>query len=152
MPEPTQPTPTLADLTPAAAQPEPQDSTDWKAEARKWETRAKANNTAKSEAEERLAKALEAIAQAAGVKPATTPEHLAQQLAEAQQQNRQQAVHVAIMQKAATLGANPNALLNSLRFDRAIAALDPSDQAGIENAIQAEIQADLGLHAAAPAQ
>ncbi|MGL5405767.1 MAG: hypothetical protein ACRDAX_03110 [Propionibacteriaceae bacterium] len=102
MPEPTQPTPTLADLTPEAAQSEPQDSTDWEAKA--------------------------------------------------QQQNRQQAVHMAVMQKAATLGANPNALLNSLRFDRAIAALDPSDPAGIENAIQTEMQADPGLHAAAPAR
>lgn len=45
----TEPT---AEPTPEpAAQPEPEDTTDWKAEARKWETRAKDNNAARLELE-----------------------------------------------------------------------------------------------------
>lgn len=47
--EPVTPTPTDPAQEPAATEPKPKPETDWKAEAKKWETRAKENKTAADE-------------------------------------------------------------------------------------------------------
>ena len=133
----TVPTPESAPdpVIPDAAQHE--DATDWKAEARKWEARAKANNTKAGESDERYQRTLDAIASALGLKEAATPEQLTSQLTETQQAARAKDVQLAVLRRSGQLGANPDALLDSASFLAAAQAIDPADPDAVDQAIRA---------------
>lgn len=138
---PTPPTPApAAPVEPAPAQA---DGTDWKAEARKWEDRSKANAQA--------AKDLEKLQQAAmteqekAVAAARTEGRAA-----AESEARTAAVELAVYRSAAKAGADPDSLLDSRAFLNALADIDPKDGAAVAKAIADAVKANPKL-AAAPA-
>lgn len=165
-PQDTTTTTPPADTTPpAGAAPTPPaapagdkptgDGTDWKAEARKWEERAKENKTALTQAtgaQNTTAQQLEQIAQLLGLKKGETadPVKLAEQLTGKDAELRQSRVDLAVHRKAGRLGANPDALLDSLGFRTSVRDLDPSakdfDQS-VESAIKDAVKANASLKA-----
>ncbi|MFJ8923861.1 hypothetical protein ACIREK_30840 [Streptomyces sp. NPDC102415] len=89
-----------------------------------------------------------------------TPEELAQQLAEAQNETkasrdeaRQNKVELAVYKTAGAHGGDPDALLDSRQFANAIAKLDPSDAGfdeAVGKAVKAAVDANKKLAAKAP--
>lgn len=89
-----------------------------------------------------------------------TPEELAKQLDEARgetkasrEQARQTRVELAVHRNAARLGADPDALLDSRAFEKALASLDPAADdftTSMENAVKQALEANPKLKAKAP--
>ncbi|MFF3094147.1 hypothetical protein [Streptomyces cyaneofuscatus] len=89
-----------------------------------------------------------------------TPEELAKQLTEAQNETkvfrdaaRQAQVESAVHRKAARLGADPEALLDSRAFEKALGYLDPSADdftSAMEEAVKQALKANPKLAAKAP--
>ncbi|MEY9837437.1 hypothetical protein [Streptacidiphilus sp. EB103A] len=138
----TPPVPTPPVVTPPT--PPAPDSTDWKAEARKWEARAKENGTAKTE--------LEKIQQAAMTEQEkAVAAAKAEGRTAAEAEARTAAVELAVFRSAAKAGADPEALLDSRTFLNALADVDPKDTAAVTKAINDAVKANPKLAAAAAA-
>ena len=116
-------TPETQTIEPAPEQPAEQDSgTDWKAEARKWESRAKANKTA----QEQLAALNKVLNPDTDDDTAPDVDALTAQLAERDKAVQQAKAETAIVRTAIKHGADPDALTDSRRFMDAVADLDPA--------------------------
>ncbi|MFD5711332.1 hypothetical protein ACFWHW_13195 [Streptomyces pharetrae] len=79
-----------------------------------------------------------------------TPEEIAQKAQESDQQARQATVKLAVFQTASKHGADPEALLDSASFERAISKLDPTADtfaANVEAAIKKAVEANPRLKA-----
>ncbi|WP_432155532.1 hypothetical protein [Streptomyces sp. bgisy153] len=76
------------------------------------------------------------------------PKWAQQQLTQAQQQAKTAAVQAAVLRAAPNAGANVAALLDSQSAMTALAAVDPTDQAAVTEAIKAAVQAQPHLAAA----
>ena len=152
---PTQPAPTPAPApaAPPAAAPSATDPAaeiarltaeleTWKGHSRGWETKAKANLQAAQANAEREAKLAE-VAKALGLPdPTPSAEQIAQQLTAAQQSTAQLARENAVLRAASAAGADPNALLDSRSFLDSIKAVDPTDTAAVQAAVQAAVAAN----------
>lgn len=168
MTAPDNPTgPPAADPTPPAGGPAPTppaapagdkpsgDGTDWKAEARKWEERAKENKKALEQAntgQTATAQQLDQIAQLLGLKKGETadPAKLAEQLSGKDTELRQSRVELAVHRMAGKHGANPDALLDSRSFLTSVKDLDPSGKnfaQDLESAIKDAVKANASLKA-----
>ncbi|MEU0783538.1 hypothetical protein ABZ341_18430 [Streptomyces sp. NPDC006173] len=89
-----------------------------------------------------------------------TPDELAKQLSEAQTETkafrdaaRQTQVELAVHRNAARLGADPDALLDSRTFEKALSSLDPKADdftTSMENAVKQALEANPKLAAKAP--
>lgn len=132
-----------------AAEPA-QDGTDWKAEARKWEARARQNSSKASSVEQQLTQFQKAMAQALGIEKADDPKQLAENLTAAQQQAVDARRELAVVRLAARNGANPDALADSASFLRSIAGIDPDDTDAIASAIAKAVDTNPALAAATP--
>lgn len=105
----------------------PKDTTDWKAQARKHEDRAKEHKTAADKAAADLRAVLDAIATATGQKPADAdPVKLAAELGKARDTARSTQVELAVHRTASKHGADADSLLDSRAFLKAVAELDPT--------------------------
>ena len=116
-----------ADTAPAdAAQtetvPEQETGTDWKAEARKWESRAKANKAAQDQLAA-LNKVLNPDTESDAVPDVDA---LTAQLADRDKAVQQAKAETAIIRTAYKHGADPDALTDSRRFMEAVNELDPA--------------------------
>lgn len=111
-----------ADAAQADAAPEQETGTDWKAEARKWESRAKANKTA----QEQLAALNKVLNPDTDEDAAPDVDALTAQLAERDKAVQQAKAETAIVRTAIKHGADPDALTDSRRFMDAVNALDPT--------------------------
>lgn len=105
------------------------DGDDWQAkyqaikgEARKWESRAKANK----QAQDQLAAIVKALNPEADDTSKPDPQALAQQLTAAQQAQQAAATELAVYRAAAQAGADPQALTDSRSFMDAVNKLDPT--------------------------
>jgi hypothetical protein len=79
-----------------------------------------------------------------------TPEQIAQKAQESDQQARAATVKLAVFQTASKHGADPEALLDSASFERAISKLDPAADtfaANVESAIKKAVEAHPRLKA-----
>ena len=107
----------------APSTPEPADQTDWKAEARKWESRAKENSDAAARLAELDAK-FTALAKALTGEeaPAETvdADKITADLAAQKREN-------AVLRAGAALHLDTDALLDSRRFTTGLADIDPSE-------------------------
>ncbi|MEU6222249.1 hypothetical protein [Streptomyces sp. NPDC047042] len=121
---------------------------DWKAEARKWEKRAKDNSTATEELEKlkaaQLSEQEKAVAAAEKAGRTAAASEAQAEIDKRDAELRELKVEGAVRDRASTQGAKPAALLNSLTFRARIKALDPSDKtfgANLDEAIKAELEA-----------
>lgn len=138
-------------------QDEPQDVASLPAWAQKLikDTRTDAaSNRARANQLEKASQAqLDAIAQAAGLKPADAdPAKLAEELAKTQAKARDSAVHLAVYRTAGKHQADPDALLDSRSFLTAVAELDPSAAdfaAKVETAVKDAVKTNPKLKAQA---
>lgn len=124
----------------------PKDETDWKAEARKWEDRAKGNTRQVEEFKDAIAKAL-------GLKDDETPDpkKLAGDLTAAQREARSTKVENAVLRHAFKAGANPDALTDSRAFMAKLGDLDPTADdfsSKVEAAIKDAVEANPSLRTA----
>lgn len=122
------PAETSTDTPPADAPQE--DTTDWKAQARKWEARAKENSAAAA----KLAKLEDANK--------TELQKAADRATAAEKARDEQATELARLRLEAAIhrhagNADPAKLLDSRTFTAAVADLDPSDSKAIKDAIAA---------------
>lgn len=106
----------------AAPEQETESGTDWKAEARKWESRAKANKTA----QDQLAALNKVLNPDTDEDAAPDVDALTAQLAERDKAVQQAKAETAIIRTAYKHGADPDALTDSRRFMDAVAELDPA--------------------------
>ena len=107
----------------APSTPEPADQTDWKAEARKWESRAKENSDAAARLAELDAKFTALTKALTGEEtPAETvdADKITADLAAQKREN-------AVLRAGAALHLDTDALLDSRRFTTGLADLDPSE-------------------------
>ncbi len=158
-PEPAAAAPNTPPATPPATDPAAElarlqtELDTWKGHSRNWEAKAKANLDAARAAEankELLAK----VAGALGLEGATPdPAVIAQQLEAAKAQSAQLARERAVLLAANGSGADAAALLDSRAFVDQLAALDPTDSAGIAEAVKTAVAANprYASQAAAPA-
>lgn len=141
----TEPQGTAAD-TSSIAQPatgeQEADDTDWKAQARKWEDRAKENKRAAETAAEKAREdALREFAQKLGLvesdgAEAPTVESMAQKLADAEDRAAAAERKLAVVQAAPAARADVEMLLDSETFKRTLTTLDPADGDSVTNAIK----------------
>lgn len=130
----------------------------WKALARKNETLAKRNKEALDKALAEQQAILDNIAQALGLKkadedPQKVAEKLTAELTSTRDELRQARVELAVYKAASRHGGDPDALLDSRSFLRAVAQLNPDDDGfadAIADAIKDAIKANPKL-AAQPA-
>ncbi|MEV7413336.1 hypothetical protein AB0O04_36640, partial [Streptomyces althioticus] len=124
------------------------------AEARKdaGKSRTTAKQRAAEEARTELAKELGKVLGIVDDDTPPDPDQLKAQLATEQAKARQTAVELAVFRTAPTVGADPDALLDSRTFADSIAELDPADADAIKNAINAAVEANPRLAAQAPQQ
>ena len=133
----TEPQPTEGQAQPPVKESHDTDGTDWKAEARKWESRAKENRDASTVQEQKLAAVLGALG--IGDKqedPAAAVERYKAAARTAQ-------VEAAIVLNAGD--ADPKRLLDSVSFRESIKDLDPLDSAAIAAAIKQAVDANPAL-------
>lgn len=156
------PTPTPP-ATPAVTPAEPPKSNPWEDPAtaqaeieRLRKENAKDRTNAKAQAAEDARKELaNTIGKALGIVEdgaETDPAKLTENLTAAQREAQQARVELAVFRNAATAGGDPAALLDSAKFLKDIAAVDPSDTAAVEAAIKAAVEANprLGVASAGP--
>jgi len=120
---------------------------DWKAEARKWEKRAKENNTAAEELEKLKAAQLteqeKAIAEAEKAGRTAAASEAQGEIEKRDAELRELKVREAVRDRASTQGAKSASLLNSLSFRDRIRDLNPADKtfgANLDEAIKAELE------------
>ncbi|WP_367128319.1 hypothetical protein [Saccharothrix sp. HUAS TT1] len=146
---PTDPAPPT-DPTPPA---DPAQGTDWKAEARKWENRAKDNNKATQAEQAKLAGVLAALGLKADGTEDVKPEEITARLEQANSKAWTRGVHLQLHQLAPKHGADATALLDSMTFVNSLDDLtdvDPDDAdftAQLDKRIQAAIAANPKLKA-----
>ena len=119
------------------AQEAAEDTTDWKAEARKWESRAKENRDASTAQEQKLAAVLSALG--IGDKQEDPAAAVERYKAEA----RAAQVEAAIVLNSGD--ADPKRLLDSVSFRESIKDIDPRDSAAIAAAIKLAVDANPAL-------
>lgn len=92
---------------------------------------------------------MDALAKAFGVKSDDPPDpvKLAEQVTAEQARAREAAVQLAVYRTAAKHGGNPDALLDSASFLRAVADLDPNDSDAVGAAIKTAVAANARLAA-----
>ncbi|NUO36443.1 MAG: hypothetical protein HOQ27_15440 [Dermatophilaceae bacterium] len=93
---------------------------------------------------------LDALAKALGLKSDDTPPDpakLTEQLTAEQTRAREAAVQLAVYRNASEHGANPDALLDSASFLRAVTDVDPTDAKAVGEAIKAAVEANPRLAA-----
>lgn len=149
-PETTAPTPAeqapTPVVTPAEQTPTPAPKDPWddpaaaRAEIEKLRkenasTRVNAKQTAAEEARNQLTQEFGKILGLVKDDDPVTPEHLSQQLTEAQTTAANTARELAIFKAAADAKADANALLDSRAFLNKVAAIDPTDTAALAAAI-----------------
>lgn len=153
-PAPVPPVPTPPAPPPVPADPAKADTTDWKAEARKWEQRAKDNKSASETATAQQQSTLDTIAKALGLKTDDAdPAKLAAQLAAKDTEARQSKVELAVYRAASTHGADPAALLDSRGFLNSVNDLDPSGKdfnSKVSDAIKAAVEGNPKLKVTPP--
>lgn len=146
----SEPTAAPADATPQPPAPPAEshdqqaDPTDWKAEARKWENRAKGNKDEATQAATKLAAVLSALGLSEQQEdPAAAAERYKAEAREAK------ILSVVALNSG---NADPARLLDSTAFRQRIAGVDPSDTAAIKQAIEATVEANpwLAKEATAP--
>lgn len=87
---------------------------------------------------------MDAIAKALGLKQdePPDPEKLAAQVSEEQTRARDAQVQLTVYRRAANAEANANALLDSAKFLASLKDVDPSDEAAVDAAIKAAVEAN----------
>ena len=122
----------------APSTPEPADQTDWKAEARKWESRAKENSDAAARLAELDAK-FTALAKALTGEeaPAETvdADKITADLAAQRREN-------AVLRAGAALHLDTDALLDSRRFTTGLADIDPSEDDAVKAYLNGFVEAN----------
>lgn len=124
---------------PAETPPAQEDTTDWKAEARKWEKQSKSNKTA---AEERDA-LKDALAKALGTNDNDgdpDPAQLTQQLTEKDAIISTLQAENLVLRHAGKVGGNPETLLDSRRFADSLSEIDLGDEKAITEHIKAFVR------------
>lgn len=93
---------------------------------------------------------MDALAKALGLKQDEPPDpaKLAEQVSQEQARAREAQTQLAVYRRAAAAEANPAALLDSASFLASVAKIDPTDEAAVDNAIKAAIEANPLLKAA----
>lgn len=102
--------------------------------------------TARTEMAQSIGKALGLISNDEPIDPAK----LTEELTATKTQARETKLELSIYQAAATVGARADALLDSRSFLKSVAALEPTDSAGIAAAIAAAVEANPVFAIAAP--
>lgn len=132
------------------------DAAALKARARQWETRAKQNKSELDKLRAEQAALIDNIATALGLKPKAdddpkaVAEQLTSELTATRDELRQSRVELAVYRAAARHGGDPDALLDSRAFLRAVAGLDPDDEGfadAVADAIKAAVKANPKLAA-----
>lgn len=110
------------------------------------------HRTSKNEAEQKYQGTLDAIAKALGLKEdeKPDPDKLASQLTSEQTEKRDAKVQLAVYRRAATNGANPDALLDSASFLQSLTDVDPSQEQAVDEAIKAAVEKNPNLAAQRP--
>lgn len=95
---------------------------------------------------------MDALAKALGLKQdePPDPEKLAAQVSEEQARARDAQVQLAVYRRAGNAEANANALLDSAKFLASLKGVDPDDEAAVDAAIKAAVEANPLLKAATP--
>nr|PZN39772.1 MAG: hypothetical protein DIU60_20335 [Actinomycetota bacterium] len=120
------------------------DAASLKSIARRWETRAKQNKAELDKLRAEHTALIDQIAKALGLKadadddPAKVAEKLTSELASTRDELRQARVELAVHRAAARHGGDPDALLDSRSFLKAVADLDPDDD-GFDKAVSEAI-------------
>jgi hypothetical protein len=148
----TEPTPPDAAQNDPVVEPEPTEpQIDWKAEARKWEQRAKENRT--RAAETVRTEVLSQISQALGLADTPDdPQALAEQLSAAQEAVADAQLEYDVFKRAVAAGVDANRLLDSLSFRKAVDDLpDDGFEEALDKLIAQWADRDPSLRAGRPA-
>jgi hypothetical protein len=144
--------PAATETTAQAASGLPDDPDALKAEIAKLRrenasSRTTAKNNAAEEARKALANELGKVLGLVNSDEPVDPAKLTQQLGEQQEAAQQARRDLAVYQLAGTLGADPNAVLDSYSFRMAVSKIDPTDSAAMGEAIKAAVAANPALAA-----
>lgn len=146
-----------ADTTPptdSKPSADPAQDTDWRAESRKWEKRAKDNTKAVEAEQAKLAKVLTALGVKADGSEDVKPEDITARLEQANSKAWTRGVHLQLHRLASKHDADPTALLDSMMFVNSLddlTSIDPDDDTfadQLDERIKAAVKANPKLKAA----